>query len=99
MSWPEGFGRALLLEGRARDLLTAADGEARVLAQSTLRTLAARDRTIEAIESDPPSPGLERLVGQQGGGRLRPRSPTSCPRRSNGEPRFTSFSTIWPVRP
>jgi len=71
MSWPEGFGRALLLEGRARDLLTAADGEARVLAQSTLRTLAARDRTIEAIESDPPSPGLERLVGQQGGGRLR----------------------------
>jgi len=72
MRWPGGWGTQLRLSGRARDLLTPAGGGApRVLAEDVLRAGVAPDRTIEEISSEPTRPGIGRLVGARGGGRLR----------------------------
>jgi len=70
--WPDGFGRQVRMVGRARDLLTPADGSApRVLSEDVLYVGAAMDRTIEDIRSEPERPSLQQLVGCRGGGRLR----------------------------
>lgn len=71
MRWPEGWGRDMQLLGRARDLLTAADGRSRVLAEDEVRVGVAADRTITSIETDPVRPGAAGLVGARGGGGLR----------------------------
>jgi DUF2889 family protein len=71
MSWPGGLGTELLLQGRARDLLTPVDGAPEVLASSDLTAVTGRERDIRRIESDPLAAGLERLVGCRAGGNLR----------------------------
>jgi Protein of unknown function (DUF2889) len=74
MRWPAGRGTQLRLHGRARDLLTPADGGTpRVLAEDVLDVGAAQDRTIEDAVAQPPRPELAELVGTRGGGRLRGR--------------------------
>jgi hypothetical protein len=58
MTWPEGRGRPLLLSGRARDLLTPADGgAARVLAADEMEVLVSPERVILSMETQPPRPG------------------------------------------
>ena len=71
MTWPDGFGTSLHLVGRARDLLTTADGEGVVLAEAELQATISDDRRVEAIEVVPERPGIEGLVGNQGGSYLR----------------------------
>ncbi|TQM11307.1 DUF2889 domain-containing protein [Pseudonocardia kunmingensis] len=72
MTWPGGRGTQLRLLGRARDLLTPADGgPPRVLAEDVMRVGVALDRTIEDITTEPPRPTIGGLVGARGGGRLR----------------------------
>jgi hypothetical protein len=72
MTWPEGRGRPLLLSGRARDLLTPADGgAARVLAADEMEVLVSPERVILSMETQPPRPGAAALVGVRGGGKLR----------------------------
>jgi hypothetical protein len=71
MHWPDGFGTQLQLEGRARDVVTNADGDEAGVREDALQARVAVDRTIEEIAADPPRPELERLVGASGGGRLR----------------------------
>ncbi|HVV12699.1 DUF2889 domain-containing protein [Amycolatopsis sp.] len=72
LHWPGGWGTQLRLLGRARDLLTPAEGgDGRVLAEDVMRVGVAPDRTIEEIETEPARPGIEGLVGSRGGGRLR----------------------------
>ena len=48
---------------RGRDLRTSADGTATVLDEVRLHLELAPDGTITSIESDPPEPGLAKLVG------------------------------------
>lgn len=62
--------------GRARDYATGAGRDGQTLAGETLAEGAFRlrmneDKTIVAIEADPPHPGIESLVGERGGGHLR----------------------------
>lgn len=72
MTWPGGRGTQLRLLGRARDLLTPADGgPPRVLAEDVVRVGVAPDRTIEDIEAEPRRPAIVGLVGARGGGKLR----------------------------
>jgi len=72
MTWPEGRGTWLQLVCRARDIFTPpAGGAPVVLAEDTARVRMAMDRTILALECDPPRPGIEKLVGSRGGGHLR----------------------------
>jgi hypothetical protein len=71
MVWPDGVGTALHLVGRARDLVTTRTSQAVVVDESSMRAVVALDRTVTAIESDPPRPGIEGLVGAQGGTYLR----------------------------
>jgi hypothetical protein len=71
MVWPDGVGTSLHLVGRARDLVTTPAGDAVVVAEASMRAVVDVDRTVTAIEADPPRPGIEGLVGAQGGTYLR----------------------------
>jgi hypothetical protein len=71
MSWPGGFGSQLRLDGRARDLLTGADGDTRVLAEDACRVGLGVDRSIAEIAVFPDRRGMERLVGVRGGTQIR----------------------------
>ena len=53
-----------MLDGRARDLRTADDGAATVLAQAVLRMVTDPGRIIEEIGSSPELPGLGGLAGE-----------------------------------
>jgi hypothetical protein len=72
MRWVDGWGSQMRLNGRARDLLTPADGDAPiVLAEDVLKVGAALDRTIEDIAALPARTGLRQLVGARAGNKLR----------------------------
>ena len=86
MFWPDGLGTDLHLKGRARDLLTPADGEPdgpRPL--GPLRRDRAASVTSGRIEADPGAGGLDRLVGCRAGGEpARGHRGRSCPTRWPG---------------
>jgi len=87
MSWPEGLGTDLHLKGRARDLLTPADGEPSVVSEADLDAVTGPERDIRRIEADPAPAGLERLVGSRAGGNLRKAIAAELPEESaNGTP-------------
>jgi hypothetical protein len=61
---PAGFDAEANVIGRARDLLTDGDGEARVLGNAVVTArLKARSHDLLAIETDPVAPALEGLLG------------------------------------
>jgi Protein of unknown function (DUF2889) len=71
MTWPNGIGAGLHLSGRSRDLLTPTEGTPQIVASADLQVVTGTDRNIESIVSEPPTAGLEHLVGRKGGGNLR----------------------------
>jgi hypothetical protein len=71
MSWPDGAGGALRLQGHCRDLLTPALGDPKELGQAQLVAFTGTDREIASISAAPTTPSLERLVGCRAGGNLR----------------------------
>jgi hypothetical protein len=72
VTWPDGREGEMRLLGRARDLVTSkAGGPGRVLAEDSFVARVKADRSITAIEADPPRAAIARLVGERGGGRLR----------------------------
>jgi hypothetical protein len=71
MVWPDGIGTSLHLVGRARDLVTTRAGEGIVVDEAALHAVVDSERRITAIESTPARPGIEGLVGSQGGTYLR----------------------------
>ena len=61
---PHGFDAEADVIGRARDLLTTADGDARILGTATLTArLQARSHDLLAIDTDPTAPALQELLG------------------------------------
>ncbi len=71
MTWPDGVGAPLHLVGRARDLLTTASGEPVVLGDAEMHATIGEARRVASIETVPDRPGIEGLVGTQGGSYLR----------------------------
>ncbi|MEO5598024.1 MAG: DUF2889 domain-containing protein [Novosphingobium sp.] len=72
VTWPDGAGNARHMDGRARDLVTPTDGgPALVRAAATMTALVNDNRVIEAISADSAPDGLQKLVGERGGGHLR----------------------------
>ena len=71
MVWPDGIGTSLHLVGRARDLVTTRAGDAVVVDEAAMHAVVDIERRITAIEATPPRPGIEDLVGSQGGTYLR----------------------------
>jgi hypothetical protein len=71
MTWPDGIFSGLRLDGRCRDLRTAADGRTEVLEQADLFARTALDRTIESIAAPGAEPDLAPLAGARAGGGLR----------------------------
>jgi len=70
--WPTDFDRPLVMSGRARDILTTAEGaDYRVLAEDAVRIQANAAREIMGIEGNRLTAALEELVGTRGGGHLR----------------------------
>lgn len=88
--WPEGVLMSdARMEGRARDLLTRADGSATVLAEDRYSARVAADRTLLSIAADPPRPGVALLEGARGGGHLRGRIDEVVPdERANATPLY-----------
>jgi len=71
-TWPEGYGKPMLMQGRARDLLTPVDGSApRILAEDHFTILASPTREILSIEVSPDRPHAQQLVGVRAGGQSR----------------------------
>ncbi|MCU1456271.1 MAG: hypothetical protein JWL73_363 [Actinomycetia bacterium] len=63
-SRPEGSRGALIVDARARDLITRADGSTEVVGRQRLSArLDGPTHAIEWVETDPPEPRLEALVG------------------------------------
>jgi Protein of unknown function (DUF2889) len=60
---PDGPRGRVVLQGRARDLATAADGSATLLDASELTVDADADWDVTAVRVEPPQPRLEALVG------------------------------------
>lgn len=72
VSWPDGEQGDRLFIGRARDYRTAAaGGPGTVIDQGEFRARLTMDKTITAIESAPPLPRIEELVGVRCGNHLR----------------------------
>jgi hypothetical protein len=71
MTWPEGPGTPMRLQGRARDIATGAKGDVGVLAEDTMEASIGPERTIAAIACAPDRAGIRALVGARGGGGLR----------------------------
>jgi DUF2889 family protein len=70
--WPDGQAGAKQMIGRARDIVTPANGGPPILCrEDAIEGIIKLDRTIVAISSDPPKPALAQLVGERGGGGLR----------------------------
>lgn len=87
MIWPGGFGTPLVLEGRARDLLTGPDGATREIAYGSMSVELAEPRTVTAIRVSPEREGIKRLIGAVGGSQLRGAIDQVVPReRAEGSP-------------
>jgi len=71
MTWPDGWGTQLRLDGRARDLFTPRTGEPVVLALDAMHVGVGVNRTIAEITVEPDRPAVAGLVGAKGGGALR----------------------------
>lgn len=71
VSWPDGIEGQRRFIGAARDLATAAGGEATVLAEGRFDVRMTEDKTITAITAEPDAPGTPALVGARAGGHLR----------------------------
>lgn len=95
MTWPDGILDGLHLHGRCRDLLTDAAGEPATLRENELWARVALDRTIESISSKPDIPGIDLLVGERGGGRLRQALEETIPgQRAGGTPLYLLLDDV-----
>jgi hypothetical protein len=63
-TWPDGMAGDTVLDGRARDLITAADGSGTARATAALTLVAGPQRLISHLSSDPALPGLDSLTGE-----------------------------------
>lgn len=90
MTWPDGRGTQLRLEGRARDAVThTPDTSPQVVDQASLGVGIGTGRQIEDIASSPTRSGTANLIGCRGGGKLRSALDEFLPgERASGSPLY-----------
>jgi hypothetical protein len=72
MTWPDGFGTELRLDGHCRDAVTHASADPPIVVDEATATVGiGGNRTITSISAEPDASGLHDLVGCRGGGYLR----------------------------
>lgn len=72
MSWPDGLGTPLRIEGRARDVVTGSvGGDPVVVDEASVVTTISPERTIASLEVTPPIAHRQALIGTRIGGTLR----------------------------
>jgi hypothetical protein len=72
VTWPGGEHEDRLFVGRVRDYRTGKAGAAgEVIEEAEFRARLAQDKTINSIETTPPMPKIDQLVGTRGGNHLR----------------------------
>ena len=71
MVWPGGVGTPMHLVGRARDLVTPAEGAPVVVGEAEMLVTIGANRTVESVETVPHRDGIHQLVGTRGGSYLR----------------------------
>ena len=82
-------------EGRARDLVTDAAGDAHVVAQGRFSARLSPEREIVAIEIDPAQTGAAQLVGARAGSQLRTALAEALPdERAGGTPLYLLLDDI-----
>lgn len=69
--WPDGFGEAWIMTGRARDLLTPFTGDAVEIASGDIRIRTSPIREILELSATPGHPRLQEMVGVRAGGASR----------------------------
>lgn len=71
-SWPQGYGKPMLMQGTARDVWTPEQGGAAVvLAQDSYNIMASAAREILSISVSPDRAHAQQLIGVRGGGQSR----------------------------
>jgi hypothetical protein len=87
-SWPDGYGKPMVMKGHARDVWTPVEGGAPVvLAEDRYTILASPAREILSIEVTPDRPHAQQLLGVRGGGQSRTvLMEIMAEERSKGEP-------------
>lgn len=71
MVWPGGIAADMELRGFSRDLLTPRTGEPVLLDSASMVATTNRERYVQSIATAPERPDIEKLIGVQGGSRLR----------------------------
>ncbi len=71
VTWPDGMTGQRRFDGFARDVVRLPDGSDAVHAEARVEATVDFDRTITAITAEPSPRGIEKLVGERGGGHLR----------------------------
>ena len=71
VTWPDGMMGQRRIDGRARDVVRLPGGSDAVQAEAQVEATIDFDRTITAISTQPSPPGIEKLIGERGGGHLR----------------------------
>jgi hypothetical protein len=93
--WPQGRQGPMRMIGRARDILTPADGGPSVVCAEDAFEAEVKDRAILSIRAEPDRPGLGRLVGLRGGGHLRSAIAESAPQDArDGTPLYLILDDI-----
>lgn len=69
--WPDGRAGPALLRGRARDIVTPAEGGDPLVVAEDAVEVRSENRVILAVAADPPRDGIGALVGARAGGHLR----------------------------
>jgi hypothetical protein len=87
MTWPEGDGTPMHLDGRSRDLITDASGSARIVGLAEMHVVTGEGRTIRAITTVPGHAGVGSLIGSRGGQNFRAAIDDALPgERQSGTP-------------
>jgi hypothetical protein len=96
MTWPDGLGTQLRLDGVARDAVTMDPHDAPLVVDEARTSVGiGAERTIEDLVAAPDRNGLERLIGCRGGGHLREALAEHLPReRAAGTPLYLLLDDI-----
>ena len=96
MTWVDGWGSQLRLNGSARDAVTVDPADPpHVIATAATNVGISAGRVIEDIAVTPTRPGIERLIGSRGGGHLRGTLDNVLPgERANGTPLYLLLDDV-----